>query len=58
MTDEKTQQYDLEKKLDELNKKLDSLESKMNRKPSTFGQNVWVLIPVAAIIMWGLANIF
>lgn len=58
MTEEKTQQYELEKKLDELNKKLDILESKLNRKPSTFGQNVWVLIPVTAIIMWGLTNIF
>jgi tetrahydromethanopterin S-methyltransferase subunit G len=56
MTEEKTEQYELEKKLDELSKKLDNLESKVNR-PSTFGQNVWVLIPVAAIIMWGLTNI-
>ncbi|MFY4776518.1 hypothetical protein [Metabacillus sp. RGM 3146] len=54
---EKVNQDALEKKIDELSKKIDHLESKLHQ-PHSFGANVWVLVPVAAIIMWGLNNIF
>ncbi|WP_338777719.1 hypothetical protein [Metabacillus sp. FJAT-52054] len=50
-------QDELEKKIDELNKKIERLESKL-QQPHNIGSNIWVLVPVAAIIMWGLTKIF
>ncbi|MGG4488273.1 hypothetical protein [Metabacillus idriensis] len=50
-------QYELEKRVEELSKKLERLEAKSTRS-SIFGPDIWVLIPVAAIVMWGLSNIF
>lgn len=54
---EKLTQDELEKKVEELSRKLDYLEAK-NTKHSTLGPSMWILIPVAAIVMWGLTNIF
>jgi hypothetical protein len=54
---EKLTQDELEKKVEVLSRKLEYLESK-NTKPNTLGPNMWILIPVAAIVMWGLTNIF
>jgi len=49
----------LHEEISQLNKRLDSIESKLNNKPrNSLGDNVWVLVPVAAIIIWGLTNIF
>ncbi|MBS2970101.1 hypothetical protein J9317_15120 [Metabacillus sp. KIGAM252] len=45
------------KKIDELNKKIERLESKL-QQPSSTGSNILVLVPVAAIITWGLTKIF
>ncbi|MCM3594805.1 hypothetical protein M4D55_03245 [Metabacillus idriensis] len=50
-------QYELEKRVEELSKKLEKLEAKSTQR-SIFGPDIWVLIPVAAIVMWGLSNIF
>lgn len=49
----------LQEEISQLNKRLDSIESKLNDKTRhSLGNNIWVLVPVAAIIMWGLTNIF
>ncbi|MFY0759554.1 hypothetical protein AB1K32_11795 [Metabacillus dongyingensis] len=57
MEKEKLTQDELEKKVEELSRKLEYIELK-NTKHSTLGPNMWILIPVAAIVMWGLTNIF
>ncbi|QHE52649.1 hypothetical protein [Pontibacillus sp. HMF3514] len=49
----------LHEEISQLNKRLDSIECKLNNKPrNSLGDNIWVLVPVAAIIMWGLTNIY
>jgi hypothetical protein len=47
----------IEKKLDEMNQRLENLETAPQGHRSLFGPNVWVLVPVVAIIMWGLKDI-
>ncbi|WP_018962082.1 hypothetical protein [Sporolactobacillus vineae] len=47
----------IEKKLDALDQRLEKLESADHDHRSLFGPNVWVLVPVVAIIMWGLKGI-
>ncbi|MFC7393421.1 hypothetical protein [Scopulibacillus cellulosilyticus] len=57
-----------EKKIDEIQKKLDDIEKHLKKIESRidtssdhrpiFGNNVWVLVPVACIVMWGLSQIF
>lgn len=44
----------IEARLDAIDKRLKDMESE--RRP-LIGGNIWVLVPVAAIIMWGLQNI-
>jgi tetrahydromethanopterin S-methyltransferase subunit G len=63
--DKNYEQIQLEKKLDELTKKLDQVTSKLDhlerqtyQNRGSIGHNIWVLIPVTAIIMWGLREIF
>ncbi|MFT8309866.1 MAG: hypothetical protein ABF629_01765 [Sporolactobacillus sp.] len=46
----------LEAKVDALEKKVKVLEADKQRP--LMGSNVWVLVPVAAIIMWGLQGLF
>lgn len=47
----------IEKKLDAIDRRLEKLESAHHEHRTLFGPNVWVLVPVAAIIMWGLQGI-
>lgn len=46
------------KKLDSIDSRLKNLESRHSEKRSLFGPNVWVLVPVVAIVMWGLQSVF
>ncbi len=53
----------LEKKIDELSSRLDQMERKVGQTDHAsykegLGRNIWVLVPVVAIIMWGLKSIF
>ncbi|GGE35818.1 hypothetical protein GCM10011391_13240 [Pullulanibacillus camelliae] len=44
-----------------LNKRLNHIEQLLkqhNAAKQSSGHNVWVLVPVVAIIMWGLTQIF
>ncbi|MGE8080207.1 hypothetical protein [Peribacillus loiseleuriae] len=54
---EEEKNLDLENKLDEVIKRLDQIEKQNQNHRGTFGHNVWVLVPVVAIIMWGLQRI-
>ncbi|WP_158598370.1 hypothetical protein [Falsibacillus albus] len=56
--DSKDQLSRLEAKMDEIIKRLDHLEKQKQNVSIFAGQNIWVLVPVAAIIMWGLQRIF
>ncbi|MBA9028117.1 MULTISPECIES: hypothetical protein [Bacillaceae] len=56
---EEEKKLDLDRKLDEVIKRLDQME-KHNQNQNhgrTFGHNVWVLVPIVAIVMWGLQRI-
>jgi hypothetical protein len=48
----------MEQKLEEISQRLKKLETAHDEHRSLFGPNVWVLVPVVAIIMWGLQGIF
>lgn len=54
---EEEKNLELGRKLDEVIKRLDQMEKQNQNHGSTFGHNVWVLVPVVAIIMWGLQRI-
>lgn len=54
---EEEKNLDLEHKLDEVIKRLDQMEKKNQNHGSMFGHNVWVLVPIVAIVMWGLQRI-
>lgn len=41
-----------------LQRKVDELERVMREKNKYSSSSVWVLVPVAAIVMWGLTQIF
>ncbi|MBP0725267.1 hypothetical protein J5Y03_08700 [Bacillus sp. RG28] len=63
--DKNYEQMHLEKKIDELTKKLDEVTSKLDhlerrtyQNRGSIGNSIWVLVPVTAIIMWGLREIF
>jgi hypothetical protein len=47
----------LENEIKELKEKVENLERRVQKRPS-LGSAVWVLVPVVAIIMWGLTTIF
>ncbi|WP_158538315.1 hypothetical protein [Falsibacillus pallidus] len=57
MEETKYQQGNVEAKLDEILTRLDRLE-KQGQRHAPKSSGVWVLVPVVAIIMWGLQNIF
>ncbi|MGX2958575.1 hypothetical protein JNUCC23_04740 [Peribacillus sp. JNUCC 23] len=54
---EEEKNLDLEHKLDEVIKRLDQMEKQNQNHGSMFGHNVWVLVPIVAIVMWGLQRI-
>lgn len=45
----------IESRLDTIEKQLKALKSEQHRP--LIGSNVWVLVPIVAIVMWGLQNI-
>ncbi|MCD7033257.1 hypothetical protein LRR81_03370 [Metabacillus sp. GX 13764] len=47
---------EIHRRLDKMEEKLDDLQRKSYA--ASHGHPVWVFIPVAAIIMWGLVRIF
>ncbi len=57
MEETKYQQGNVEEKLDEILKRLDQIEKQQRNKQPNAAP--WVfLVPIVAIIMWGLQNIF
>ncbi|KAB7707143.1 hypothetical protein F9802_09040 [Bacillus aerolatus] len=58
MEEEKNlERLELERKLDEVIKRLDHIERQNHDGNGLLGRNIWVLVPVTAIIMWGLQGI-
>ena len=45
------------KEIETMQRKVEELESMVHEK-SRSSSSVWVLVPVAAIVMWGLTQIF
>jgi len=65
MSEEKNyDQLQLEKKLEELSEKLDKVTNKLDHLERHSGNGepirnwIWALIPITAIVMWGLREIF
>ncbi|WKB36486.1 hypothetical protein QS257_05115 [Terrilactibacillus sp. S3-3] len=48
----------LEEKMKDIDTRLKNLEERSKEKRPLIGGNIWVLVPVVAIIMWGLQRIF
>jgi predicted nucleic acid-binding Zn-ribbon protein len=48
----------LENEIKALKEKVEKLERRVQEKRPSLGSAVWVLVPVVAIIMWGLTTIF
>ncbi|MGV3488322.1 MAG: hypothetical protein ACO1OC_07010 [Tuberibacillus sp.] len=48
----------LENEIKVLQRKIDDLERVVREKRKYSSSSVWVLVPVAAIVMWGLTTIF
>ncbi|GGJ96342.1 hypothetical protein GCM10007063_18430 [Lentibacillus kapialis] len=53
---------ELRRELESINHRLDKIENQgQNQKQSKYNRSsntVWALIPIVAIIMWGLVSIF
>ncbi|MBC1422058.1 hypothetical protein [Listeria seeligeri] len=49
---------DLELEVHDLRGRIQLLEDKPDARPSLIGHNVWVLIPLVAIISWMVVEIF
>lgn len=49
---------ELEEKVNTIDTRLKDLEEQSKEKRPVIGGNIWVLVPVAAIVMWGLQQIF
>ncbi|MCL1631029.1 hypothetical protein M3N64_03595 [Sporolactobacillus sp. CPB3-1] len=47
----------IEARLDTLEQRLNDSHVQQQHRP-LIGSNVWVLVPLAAIIMWGLRGLF
>ncbi|AHI56767.1 hypothetical protein ACP0AK_12930 [Listeria ivanovii] len=48
---------DLELEVHDLRERIQLLEDKPNARPSLLGYNVWVLIPLVAIISWMIVEV-
>ncbi|MBC1483081.1 hypothetical protein HCJ52_08100 [Listeria sp. FSL L7-1485] len=48
---------DLELEVHDLRGRIQLLEDKPNARPSLLGHNVWVLIPLIAILSWMIVEI-